>query len=165
MKYSGKSKRRFSFVCMPLLSLFQSGQKNHDGGWYTTTWLWEWPFCRSKQYMHVCGRISDTGLHSFCYRWIVKKGHLLLSWSYHIDTPVGVIPPTPWILYSLALFAWHLPLVPIVYKGLQLHPLSSDHLPSSWCRERRPLNRRTMTLPVDNTKPTITDNSFLKTSH
>ena len=27
--------------------------KNNDGSWDTTVWLWKWPFCPVKQYMHA----------------------------------------------------------------------------------------------------------------
>ena len=27
--------------------------KNNDGDWDTTIWLWKWPFCQAKQYIHA----------------------------------------------------------------------------------------------------------------
>ena len=27
--------------------------KNNDGSWEKTIWLWKWPFCQAKHYMHA----------------------------------------------------------------------------------------------------------------
>lgn len=77
-----------------------AGQKNNDGGWETTIWLWKWLFnlvprspslaardlgtrlitvLSSQQYMHALRSHFGHSLCSFCYRRICLKQYLLVT--------------------------------------------------------------------------------------